>query len=180
MLPTFAPQILAFRFSRSGPPQALYNTVTQHLNETVEIQFKNKYLINRIGSVLAAVSVIVIMIYIYSAWFDKLNIEQNFIFIIGTLITLGISGYLLKYRTYEKATFSFIPEGIIIKIKAGYIPIKYDEIINFKSDGIVDNNDGKLEFIIQTKNSKKYRIKSNPEIYEGLIEVFPNKDGKYL
>ncbi len=102
------------------------------------------------------------------------------IFVISILFAIVIAGSLSYYRTFEKATFSFIPEGIIIESKIGYIPIRYDEIEYFKGDGIPDSEDRTVEFVIQTKSNKKYRIKSEFEIYEGLIQTFPNKDGKYI
>lgn len=150
------------------------------LEKTVEIQFKNRYLSNIIGNILFGVILVIIFIYIYAAWFEKWDYEQNFIFVISILFAIAIAGSLSYYRTFEKATFNFIPEGIIIKSRLGYIPIKYDEIKYFKGNGIPDSEDNTVEFVIETKRNKKYRIKSKFEIYEGLIEIFPNKDGKYV
>ena len=37
-----------------------------------------------------------------------------------------------------------------------------------------------LTFILQINSSKEYRIRSKPEIYEALINIFPDKNGKFL
>ena len=94
------------------------------MKKTIEIQFKNRHLSNKIGNVLIGIVLVVIFIYFYAAWFDKWNFEQNMIFVISILFAIVIAGSLSYYRTFEKATFSFIPEGIIIESKIGYIPIR--------------------------------------------------------
>jgi len=149
------------------------------LKKTVEIQFKNRFLSNKIGNVLFGIIAVLVFVYFFAAWFDQWNKEQNFLFFLIILIGIVIAGSLSYYRTFEKAELNFIPEGIIIESKIGFIPIKYNNIEYFKSDGIPDSENNTIEFIIQTTDKKSYRIKSKFEVYEGLIQTFPHKNGKY-
>ena len=150
------------------------------MKKTVQIQFKEKHFINKFGNILSIVLFLVLIYYLVSASFYRLNFSENAIFIFLLLLAFVISGSLAYYRTYETATIDFINEGIIIQAKIGFIPIKYEDITFFKSYGIIDYDENTVEFLIETKNSNTYKIKSHPDIYDSLISVFPDKNGKYL
>ena len=149
------------------------------MEEKVEIQFKNHKTINNIGCYLFIAIILIILYFIITAEFEKISFENGFLIFLVLCFFIVIAIILNSHRTYEKATLSFIPEGIIIQATKGYIPIKYKDIAYFKSIGVIDS-EGKTEFTIETINSRIFRIKSKNEIYEGLIKTFPDKDGKFM
>ena len=149
------------------------------MEEKVQIKLGRKYFINHFGLPLILIAIILFVIFIYGAWFENMTWLQTLMFIIGDIFILILGVTIIKFRNFKNATLHFIPEGIIIHSKIGFIPLKYKEIKYFKSINIT-NQDGTKEFVIETKDAREFVIKSKTDIYDGLINVFPNKDGTYM
>jgi hypothetical protein len=134
--------------------------------------------VNRVGYPIIIITPLVFFAFIFSAWFEKMDWPQIILFFAGIIffMVLGIS--FIEYKNYERATLHFIPEGIIINAKIGFIPLKYEDIKLFKSLNITKQDNTK-EFSIITNDAREYYIKKT-DIYDGLIHVFPDKDGSFL
>jgi hypothetical protein len=149
------------------------------IKENVEFQFKSSRLVNRIGSLLLFGCACFMGWTYFSMWFVDAENDIIVFSVIGFLLLLIFGLSMLEYRSFSKGKLHFIPEGVIIESKVGYIPIKYDEIKYFKNIRIKEE-DGRQEFLIEKLDGKKYRIKARSEVYQGLIQFFAKKDGTHI
>lgn len=148
------------------------------MEETFEIKIIHRYKINRVGYEVIACGMISFAVLSFFrmpyAWMgvDMAPIELNIATLISIIIILY--GCLLNgIRRNEKAILVLNASEIIIKNKRILKKLKYDKIERFEGQGLGVKN---VSFKIITKNEDDIEITANKEIYEWLIEYFPEKE----
>jgi len=140
-----------------------------------KIQIVKRYILNQYGIGLFLLGFVAFVIFIFSTAFDIEYNNQELYLIIGICGLLMIIGLILdQIRKYENTLIQFLPEGVILKINNGYIPIKYNQIEKIPMSNFSFNKN-KTTFYLLTEDRKKFEIKIDTEIYDVLIDTFPEK-----
>ena len=104
---------------------------------------------------------------------DQTPIEL-YILLLISIITV-ITGFVFyRIRKFEDAELLFDTKSLNIISKKHNVTIPFKEIQKFSSTDINAKLD-KISFQIITKNSRKFEIKADKDLYEGLITLFPEK-----
>ena len=146
-----------------------YNIEIVH--RTKLIQYGKKGLL--IGIVLMAVFFILLLPYIDKTP-DSAPLWLNLSFMASILLTV-IGIYLMMRRKYESAELIVNSEELTIISKGNQIKIPFKDIISFKG---TDSFVKKVSFIISINGQPDLEIRSEEDLYEGLVAVFPEKETK--
>lgn len=149
-----------------------------NLEETFDIKIIHRYKINQFGYEVIACGIICFMILgvfrMPYAWMgiDMAPIEINFATLIS-LIIIVIGIILNLIRRAEKAIMILNASEIIIKNNRIFKKFKYDNIQRFEEK---NQSLEKISFKIIAKNGNDIEIKTDKEIFEWLVEYFPEKE----